>query len=83
MRSKSSTTGLVLDASRLVQDKVVVLSDPEQGGRGGGVIIVSGSADRSVALCSTTLASLGSELVIFSHILGSKTKALVMPDENG
>ena len=60
MRRRSTTTGLIIDASLVLQETVGVLSDPERGG----AMHTSGTDARSVASCRTSAANYRSELAI-------------------
>ena len=60
MRRRSETTGLIVKGSRVLQETVGVLSDPERGA----AIRASGNATRRVVLWRMRAASSRSEFVI-------------------
>ena len=60
MRIRSATTGLIMEASFVLQETVGVLSEPERGA----AMLALGTASRRVASCKTRAARLRSELVI-------------------
>ena len=60
MRRGSVTTGLIMEASCVLQETVGVLSKPEHGAS----MQALGTASRSLASCKTRSASLRLELVI-------------------
>ena len=60
MRRRSATTGLIIEASHMLQETVGVLSEPERGA----AIQAMGTALRRVASCRKRAASSISELAI-------------------
>ena len=74
MRSRSATAGLMVDASRVIQETVGVLSDTELGF----VVIASDNSISRVDLLRMRAEILRSELVSVPHRLVSETKASVM-----
>ena len=60
MRRRSATTRLIVEASRVLQETVGVLSELERGA----AMRALETASRRVASCKTRAASLRSELVI-------------------
>ena len=79
MQRISATTGLMLDASRVPQETVGVLSDPERGAS----MFVSGHTSRRVAWQKTREANSGLELVSVYPGFLSKTHAAMMSDGQG
>ena len=79
MRSRSVTTKLMVDASRVLQETVGVLSNPERGA----AIVASGHTSRRVALGRTRAASLRSELVILPPLFLSGINAAMMSGNQG
>ena len=60
MRRRSATTGLIMEASHVLQETVCVLSEPERSA----AMRALGTASRRVVSCKTRAASSRSELVI-------------------
>ena len=60
IRRRSATTGLIMEASRVLKDTVGVLSEPERGA----AMRAFGTSLRRVASCKIRAASSRSELVI-------------------
>ena len=60
MRRRSATTGLIMEASCVLQETVRVFSEPERGA----AILALGTVLRKVASCRTRAANLISEFVI-------------------
>ena len=70
MRRRSATTGLIMEASCVLQEKVGVLSEPEHGD----AMLALGTASRRVASYKTRAASLISEFVIVPWGFGRESK---------
>ena len=60
MRRRSATNGFIIKDSRVIQETVGVLSEPERGAN----MQALGTASRRVASCRMRVASSESELVI-------------------
>ena len=65
MRRRSAVTGLIVDSSLVLQELVIVLSDPERGS----AINFFVTAARSVDSCRTIVANSRTELVIVPSII--------------
>ena len=79
MRRRSTTTGLIIDASLVLQEMVEVLSDPERGA----AMCASGTAARVVASCRTSAANSRSELVIVSSVFFEETRLVIISSGRG
>ena len=79
MGRSSATTGLIVDASRVLQERVGMLYDPNQGV----AIVVSGHVSRKVASCWTRTESLRSEFVRVPLGFLSEISALMMSGGQG
>ena len=74
MRRRSATTGLIMEASCVLQEKVGVLIEPERGD----AMLALGTASRRVASYKTRAASSISEFVIVPWALVEDTKLETM-----
>ena len=79
MRRRSVTTGLIVEASCMLQETVGVLYEPERGA----AMLALGTALRRVASCKTSVASSISELVIVPWGLVDDTKLAKMSGGQG
>ena len=79
MQGRSVTTKLMVDASRVLQETVGVLSNPERGA----AIVASGHTSRRVALGRTRAASSRSELVSVPPLFLSDINAAMMSSGKG
>ena len=74
MRRRYETTGLIAEAPDMLQETVVVFSEPEHGA----AMRALGNASRRVASCRTRAASSRYKLVILPLGLVDKTNSAVM-----
>ena len=79
MRRRSATTGLIMEASRMLQEKLGVLSEPECGA----AMQALGDPSRRVASYKTRAARSRSDLVIVPWRLVKDTKLLIMSGGKG
>ena len=79
MRRRSATTGLMVDASCVLHNTVVVLSKPERGAS----MRDSGNAVRRVILLRTRVMSSRLEFVSCPYRLVINTKLLMMSNGQG
>ena len=79
MRSRSATTGFIVEASCMLRETVGVLSDLECGA----TMHVSGTASRRVASWRTRAASYRSGFVVVTLIFFNETKSAMMSGGQG
>ena len=79
MWRRSATTGLIMEASCVLQETVGVLSEPERGA----AILALGTASRREASCKKRAARSRTELVIVPWGLVEETKLATMSGGQG
>ena len=79
MQRGSATTGLIVEASYVIQEMMGVLSDPEHGA----AMRIVGTSTRRVTSWITRATILMSEFVIVSLRVFNKTKSVMMSGGQG